>query len=87
MAEVRKVLITLPESLLSEVDVLASLDKKSRSELIREAMQYYLEQRRTSELRAQMVRGYSEMAELNRRLSEEWLATENEVSILQDEVK
>lgn len=85
MAEVKKVLITLPESLLSEVDYLASLDNKNRSEFIREAMQHYLDERRQSELRTQMVQGYSEMADINRRISEEWLETENEVSILQDE--
>lgn len=85
MAEVKKVLITLPESLLSEVDYLASLDNKNRSEFIREAMQHYLDERKQSELRTQMVQGYSEMADINRRISEEWLETENEVSILQDE--
>mgnify|MGYP001249787473 CR=1 FL=1 len=85
MAEVKKVLITLPESLLSEVDYLASLDNKNRSEFIREAMQHYLDERRQSELRTQMVQGYSEMADINRRISEEWLETENEVSILQDD--
>jgi CopG family transcriptional regulator/antitoxin EndoAI len=85
MAEVKKVLITLPESLLSEVDYLASLDNKNRSEFIREAMQHYLDERRQSELRTQMVQGYSEMADINRKISEEWLETENEVSILQDE--
>ena len=85
MAEVKKVLITLPESLLSEVDYLASLDNKNRSEFIREAMQHYLDERRQSELRTQMVQGYSEMADINRRISEEWSETENEVSILQDD--
>ena len=38
MADVKKVLITLPESLLSEVDYLASMDNKNRSEFIREAL-------------------------------------------------
>ena len=85
MAEVKKVLITLPESLLSEVDYLASLDNKNRSEFIREAMQHYLDERSHSELRTKMVQGYSEMADINRRISEEWLETENEVSILQDD--
>ena len=48
-------------------------------------MQHYLDERKQSELRTQMVQGYSEMADINRRISEEWLETENEVSILQDE--
>ncbi len=87
MAEVKKVLITLPESLLSEVDYLASLDNKNRSEFIREAMQHYLDERKQLELRTQMIQGYSEMGEINRRISEEWLEAENEANFIPDEKK
>lgn len=84
MADVKKVLITLPESLLSEVDYLASMDNKNRSEFIREAMQHYLKERKRLELRAQMIQGYSEMAGLSTAISEEWLEAENEVNDLPD---
>ncbi len=82
MAEVKKVLITLPESLLSEVDYLASLDNKNRSQFIGEAMQHYLQERRRTEMQTRMIQGYSEMAELNRQISEEWLEAENEATDL-----
>ncbi len=78
MAQVKKVLITLPESLLSEVDSLASMDKKNRSEFIREAMNHYLRERKRLEIREQMIRGYQEMAGLNSELAESHLAAENE---------
>lgn len=78
MAEVKKVLITLPESLLSEVDYLASLDNKNRSQFIGEAMQHYLQERKKMGIKAQLIQGYSQMAELNRQISEEWLEAENE---------
>ena len=78
MAEVKKVLITLPESLLSEVDYLASLDNKNRSQFIGEAMQHYLQERKKTEIKTRMIQGYSEMGDLNLKISEEWLETENE---------
>ena len=78
MAEVKKVLITLPESLLSEVDYLASLDNKDRSQFIGEAMQHYLQERKRTEMQTRMIQGYSEMAELNLKISEEWFEAENE---------
>ena len=78
MAEVKKVLITLPESLLCEVDYLASLDNKDRSQFIGEAMQHYLFERNRAEIQTRMIQGYSEMADLNRKISEEWLEAENE---------
>lgn len=78
MAEVKKVLITLPESLLSEVDYLASLDNKNRSQFIGEAMQHYLQERKKTEIKTRMIQGYSEMGDLNLKISEEWLEAENE---------
>ena len=78
MAEIKKVLITLPESLLSEVDYLASLDNKDRSQFIGEAMQHYLQERKRTEFNTRMIQGYSEMAEINQKISEEWLEAENE---------
>ena len=84
MADVKKVLITLPESLLSEVDYLASMDNKNRSEFIREAMQHYLQERKRLALRAQLIQGYSEMAGINADISEEWLEAENEANDLLD---
>lgn len=43
-----RVMITVPDELLSEIDQAAQLEHRSRSELIREAMRHYLKQQRQS---------------------------------------
>mgnify|MGYP000080404083 CR=1 FL=1 len=79
MAAVKKVLITLPESLLHEVDSLASMDNITRSECVREAMRYYLAERKKAEIRESLIRGYQEMAALNLVVAEEFTAADQEV--------
>lgn len=70
MAELKKILISLPENLLQEVDYVASLQKTNRSELVREAMKLYLREKRKIEIRDKMKKGYEEMAEINVKLAE-----------------
>lgn len=79
MAETKKILISLPENLLNEVDVLASVDNKNRSELVREAMKYYLKERRKIELRERLKKGYQEMAEINLEIARQNLEVDNEL--------
>ena len=43
MAELKKILITLPDNLLKEIDHLVSVEKTNRSEFVREAMKLYLQ--------------------------------------------
>jgi len=45
-----KILVSLPEKFLEEVDRVASKEQRSRSELIREALWAYLETRRSSKV-------------------------------------
>lgn len=75
-------MICLPDSLLEEVDGITGLEKKNRSELIREAMRFYLQERRKSLLREQMRRGYLEMAQINLFLAQEAFSYEEEVSLV-----
>ncbi len=74
MANFRRIVVSLPSSLLKEVDGLVAVEKRNRSEFIREAMRLYLEERKRSELRESLKRGYQEMASLNLALAEEGLA-------------
>ena len=78
MAELRKILVSVPLNLLNEVDKIALADKTTRSELVREAMKLYVTERRRSDIARQMKAGYQEMAEINRRLAEYCLEAENE---------
>ena len=51
MAELKKILVSLPDSLLREVDEIVAIEKKNRSEFIREAMKLYIRERHRLEIR------------------------------------
>lgn len=61
----KRIIITVPENLLSEVDEFTTLDSKNRSEVVREAIKYYLGERRRDLFREKMKKGYLEMADIN----------------------
>lgn len=82
MAGTKRIMICLPDSLLEEVDGITGLEKKNRSELIREAMRFYLQERSRSLLREQMRRGYLEMAQINLSLAQEAFTHEEEVRLV-----
>ncbi len=50
-----RVLISLPEKFLSEIDLLADEEQRSRSELIREALRNYIRQHETDGYKSQMI--------------------------------
>ncbi len=79
MAESKRIMISLPESLLAEVDGIVTLEKRNRSEFIREALNSVLLERRKKGIREQMRKGYLEMAQLNLAIAKELFSTEQEV--------
>lgn len=70
MAETKRIMISLPNSLLEEVDGIVSNEKKNRSEFIREAMKLYLRERKKIQIREKMKNGYLEMSQINISLAE-----------------
>ena len=78
MSQLKKVLITVPENLLKQVDSLVDSEKTNRSEFVREAMKHYIKEKKRHNLRAQMEKGYQEMAEINLAVSEMYFEAENE---------
>lgn len=78
MGELRKILISLPDSLLKEVDTIVSMENTNRSEFVRKAMKLYIREKRKIELRERMKIGYQEMAEINIKLSELYHCADNE---------
>lgn len=70
MSQLKKVLITVPDTLLEQVDLVASSEKMNRSEFIRNAMQFYIKETKRKALREQMKAGYQEMARINLALAE-----------------
>ncbi|MGB9825147.1 MAG: CopG family ribbon-helix-helix protein [Desulfofundulus sp.] len=84
MAQVKRIMISLPDNLLAEVDGIVAAERLNRSELIREAMSFYIAERKRQQLREQMKKGYQEMARINRELAAEHFRLEAE-AVLQYE--
>ena len=54
-AKSTRVLISLPEKFLSEIDLLADEEQRSRSELIREALRNYIRQHDGDGYKSQII--------------------------------
>ncbi len=61
----KRIIITVPEALLFEMDSVTMTESKNRSEIVREAIRFYLGERRRILAREQMKKGYLEMAQIN----------------------
>lgn len=70
MSRQKKILISVPDSLLTEVDEFATSQNINRSEFIRDAMRLYIKERKRAELVSKLRRGYEEMAEINLDIAE-----------------
>lgn len=79
VADLKRIMISIPDSLLQEVDGIIAMEKLSRSQFVREAMRLYIEDRKRKTVRDLMRRGYQEMAVINLTLAEEGLLAETEV--------
>lgn len=86
MAETKRIMISLPHNLLTEVDGIVAMEKRTRSEFIREAMKLYLQERKKRQIREKMQKGYLEMAKLNLTLSKEALYADNEAGKIAEEM-
>lgn len=80
MSQVKRIMISLPDSLLAEVDGIVAAEQLNRSEFIREAMKLYIAERKRRLLREQMKIGYIEMAKINLSLAVEQYDLESEVT-------
>ena len=56
MQNTKRIMISLPDHLLQEVDGIAQLENSNRSELIRQAMKLYLNERKKRYIRESMQR-------------------------------
>lgn len=70
MADSKRIMISLPESLLKEVDFIVSMERTNRSEFVREAMKLFIREKNKIKLREKMKKGYQEMASINLALAE-----------------
>ncbi|MCU0500861.1 MAG: ribbon-helix-helix protein, CopG family [Anaerolineae bacterium] len=74
----QRVMITIPPSLLQQIETMMTKTNSSRSQLIREALEQYLENQRRQELRELLKEGYLYRAEESQRLAQEFFIAEQE---------
>jgi Predicted transcriptional regulators containing the CopG/Arc/MetJ DNA-binding domain and a metal-binding domain len=67
----KRIMISLPDQLLEEVDGIVAKENGNRSEFIRQAMKLYIMERRKRQIRESMQRGYLEMAIINLNMASE----------------
>lgn len=73
MAELKRIMISIPDHLLQEIDSVAAVEKITRSQCMRNAMRLYIEDRKKKAVLENMRKGYQEMAAINLTLAEEGL--------------
>jgi CopG family transcriptional regulator/antitoxin EndoAI len=80
----KRIMISLPDYLLQEVDGIVEKENSNRSEFIRQAMKLYLMERKKRSLRESMQRGYMEMAKINLHMASEAFMAEEEADLTLD---
>ncbi|SHI98086.1 CopG family ribbon-helix-helix protein [Lutispora thermophila] len=78
MAECKRIVVSLPDSLLKEVDNAVCLEHCNRSEFVRKAMKFYISEIKRINFIESMKKGYQEMTEINLALAEVGLTAEYE---------
>ncbi len=82
---VKRVMISLPHTLLQEVDGFVQKSSGNRSEFIREAMKLYLQEKKKQEIRESLRNGYIEMSEINRELADEGISFDAKIMLYYEE--
>lgn len=71
MASTKRIVLTVPDTLLRDLDGLVAMERSQRNALILEAMRIYVAERKRRDMREQLKRGYRSMARVNLALAEE----------------
>lgn len=77
-----KIVFTLPDSLISEVDHIVQIENTNREDFAKAAFQFYITQKKKINLKENMIKGYKEMAKINLSLAE--LGMTDDVSLDDD---
>lgn len=77
MTNLKRVMISLPDSLLEKVDGVAEQENQNRSEFVRKAMKLYIAELRKEEIKQEMKQGYLEMGNINLKIAEDNIKIEN----------
>ena len=77
-----KIVFTLPEGILSEVDKIIQMENSNREDFAKAAFQFYITQKKKLNLKETMLKGYKEMGRINLSLAE--LGMTDEISLEND---
>ncbi len=69
----KEISLSLPDSLLSEIDFTARLEHNNRNDLIIRIVRSYLKEKRRLELKSAMMEGYLAMAEINLKIANDFI--------------
>ncbi len=81
MADLKKIAVCMPDSLLKEIDDMVCHKCINRSEFIRDAMRFYISEIKRSNAVEKLRNGYLEMSEINITLAEIGLTADYETII------
>jgi CopG family transcriptional regulator/antitoxin EndoAI len=81
VADLKKIAVCMPDTLLKEIDDMVCHECNNRSEFIRNAMRFYLTEIKRTTVIEKMKSGYLEMSEINITLAEIGLTADNETII------
>ncbi len=76
MAQAKRIMVSLPDSLLQEVDGIVRRETGNRSAFVREAMLLLIAERRRLEKIERYRTGYEKTGKINRALAEEGLGAD-----------
>lgn len=62
-----KIIVTFPDDLLAELNSIAETQKKNRSQVVRDAIAYYIKKEKQLEQERLLAEGYREMSRENER--------------------
>lgn len=79
MSQLRKIQVSLPESLLDEADKIAGVENLNRSEFVRAAVRLYIREKNKKNNREKLISGYQQMAQINLDYAEMCLSADNQV--------
>lgn len=85
MSQLKKILVSLPDSLLEQVNDYAQSSGINRSELVREAMKEYIANRKKSEMRERLKKGYEMMSAINLEWAEACMNADTQVQFEYEE--
>lgn len=70
MAETRRITVSLPNSLLEQVDIMVPMEYKNRSDFVIDAMKLFINEKKKIEIIEMLKQGYKEMSQINLNLAE-----------------